>query len=226
MLSLENATIGYGRNVVLYEKTSLCLEQGQIMGFVAPNGYGKTTLMRILGGDTTCLKTGSVSLDRVQHVRDFSSADVLYVPGDASMLYGGLSVREHVRMAKSLWPTDISPDDVMRDWGLEHFIHKPIRSLSQGMKQQVTLAVAEMSSARYLLLDEPMNALDPINVSRAANRFKKMAEQGRGILISSHILSNIDDLCEKVLFIDNKKIVEVACAGGVEEQFEAYYMRG
>ena len=217
MLGLNHATIGYRGNIV-YENASMQVRDGCIQGLIAPNGYGKTTLMRVLAGELAALKRGSVRVGRIECVRDFSRKDVLYLPGDASLLYGRLTVRDHLRQADVLWgPAPL--ERVAEEWGLSPFLNKRVNALSQGMKQQVTLALASIARPRYLLLDEPMNALDPLNVDRASRIFSEFAQGGMGILISSHILGNLDKLCSTAYFIERKQLVEHSLDEGAETLF-------
>ena len=225
MLSLCDATIGYGRKE-LYRDASMTLAPGEVKGLVAPNGYGKTTLMRVLTGDLRRLKRGSVFLSRKRLTHDFRSPDVLYVPGDASMLHADLSARDHLRMARRLWGAEADVEEVAERWGVTPFLRKRTGALSQGMKQQVTLAVASMCAPRYLLLDEPMNALDPFNVRRASEEFTALAAQGTGILISSHILGSVATLCEEALFIRDGTLVQARIAGSLDELFDSFYLAG
>lgn len=224
MLSLVNGTIAHGKSA-LYEDASMRLAPGEIKGLVAPNGYGKTTLMRILSGDLSYLKKGAVALNRINMKRDFARKEVVYIPGDASMLYPHLSVKSHLNIVHDVWGSSLSVQDAAEMWGVTGFLNKPVRSLSQGMKQQASLAVASLCSAPYLLLDEPTNALDPINVHLSIENFKHMAQDGTGILISSHILGTLDALCDSIVFVHEKKLKEVPHVEDAQELFERFYMR-
>lgn len=155
--------------------------------------------------------------------KDFCSKLVFYMPGDASLLYSHLSVREHLRIARDLWGSDVSMERVAEACGLVGFLGKRVGKLSQGMKQQVSLAVASLSGARYLLLDEPMNALDPLNVQRFSMVIRSMADKGTGVLVSSHILDNIDQLCSSVVLFRDRQLEEAALSESAATLFERYY---
>lgn len=92
------------------------------------------------------------------------------------------------------------------------------------MKQQVTLAIAYLCSPNYLLLDEPTNALDPINVQATTDLLKEMSCAGTGILISSHILENLDTLCDDVLLIKDKRLHEARLDDSTRNLFLQYYV--
>ena len=154
MLSAENLTLGYGSHVLL-DGVSLEVRRGVITGLVAPNGYGKTTLLRALAGLGAGRVRGLVRVDDIDP-RDTPAMRraVFYAPGDASLLYPALTVREHLRAAADLWGSGLDVEAMARRCGVDGFSTKRVRTLSQGMKQQVTLAIAYLTGARYLLLDD------------------------------------------------------------------------
>lgn len=207
MLSAEILTLGYGSRVLL-DRVSLEVRPGVITGLVAPNGYGKTTLLRALAGLGAGRVRGTVRVDGIA-ARDTPALRraVFYAPGDASLLYPSLTVREHLRAAADLWGSGMDVDALARRCGADGFAGKRVRTLSQGMKQQATLAVAYLTGARYLLLDEPMNALDPTNVGINTRLLRELARAGRGVVLSSHILANVDEVADEVIFIKDRRLL-------------------
>lgn len=222
MLRLLDCSVGYHANL-LVQNIAFSIELGVIKGIVAPNGYGKSTLMRVASGDFTNLRSGSIEVDGRAYRDSFSRADVLYVPGDASHLYEHLSVMDHLKMARSMWGVRESIEACAFQWGIEEFVHKKIRDLSSGMKQQTALAIASYICPKYLLLDEPTNALDPIHAANAIGIIERMAQGGAGVLISSHLLGTIDELCSSVLFFRDGGIVEMPSSGDTSEMFSMCY---
>lgn len=204
MLSVTNLTLSYGGRALL-QNVSFDLEPGCIMGLVAPNGYGKTTLLKAMANIKAARVTGAIAVDDLpanQVVR--RRARVFYAPGEGTLLYPGMTVGDHLAMTRKLWRSQRSIDDVARACKVDDFLSKRVRACSQGMRQQLTLAIAYMTGARYLLLDEPMNALDPTNVQLNSAIMRSMAKQGTGIIMSSHILDNVDQLSDKILFVKDK----------------------
>lgn len=207
MLQASIERLGY-RGRVLLEAAELQLEPGSIKGLVAPNGTGKTTLLRYLAGNRS-LGRGTVTVDGVDASK-LSAHDrsVLYVPGDGSLLYGHLSALDHLRMVRDVWRRPFEPEAAASALALEGFARKPVRTLSQGQRQLVSLAVGFCAGARYLFLDEPMNALDPTNIAEQSAQFRRLATEGVAILYSSHLLDNIGQVCDAVV---------VMCDRGLEE---------
>lgn len=222
MLRLLDCSVGYHANL-LVQNATFSIELGAIKGIVAPNGYGKSTLMRVASGDFTNLRSGSIEVDGKVYRDSFSHTDVLYVPGDASHLYKHLSVMDHLKMARSMWGVRGSIEACVFQWGIEEFAHKKVRDLSSGMKQQAALAIASFIGPKYLLLDEPTNALDPIHSANAIGIIERMAQGGAGVLISSHLLGTIDELCSSVLFSRDGGIVEMPRRGDISEMFSMCY---
>lgn len=207
MLSVSHLTLSY-RGRVLLDDVSFGLEPGRIMGLVAPNGYGKTTLLKAMAGIKGARVSGIVDVDGLpanQVAR--RRARVFYAPGEGTLLYPGMTVAEHLAMTRKLWKSERDPADVARACRIDGFLGKRVRACSQGMKQQLTLAIAYMTGARYLLLDEPMNALDPTNVQLNSRILRGLAQRGAGVLMSSHILENVDQLSDEILFMRDGKLV-------------------
>lgn len=228
MLVVKNLTLGFGSKT-LVKDVSFTVEPGTVTGLVAPNGHGKTTLLRALAGMGSGHARGAVRVDRIAP-RDGAALRraVFYAPGDATLLYPSLTAAEHLRMVSRLWASPLSRDEVARACGIDAFAHKRVRALSQGMKQQLTLAMAYLTGTRYLLLDEPMNALDPTNVQLHSRILRMLARRGRGIVLSSHILDNVDQISDEVLFIYNQGIVsgDVISGERAADRYRRLYSTG
>ena len=147
MLSVTNLTLSYGGRVLL-QNVSFDLEPGCIMGLVAPNGYGKTTLLKAMANIKAARVTGAIAVDDLpanQVAR--RRARVFYAPGEGTLLYPGMTVGDHLAMTRKLWRSQRSIDDVARACKVDGFLSKRVRACSQGMRQQLTLAIAYMTGA-------------------------------------------------------------------------------
>lgn len=196
----QGVSLAYGKHPVL-EDASCEQAPGSITGLIAPNGAGKTTLLEALVALGPTRRTGSVHANGVASAQAAFRKLVLYVPCDAGLLYPNLTAADHIKLAAALWPDKVDTAKLIELCGLAGYLNKPVRAYSSGMKQQLSLAVAYCTGARYLLLDEPMNALDPGNVALNSYIMKRLAAQGTSILLSSHILSNLDELCDSLMVI-------------------------
>lgn len=207
MLAFSDLTVRVGTRELLSHVSGEVVP-GRVRALVAPNGSGKTTLMRALIAADDIRRSGEIAADSVP-LEDAAAYRklVFYVPGDASILYPLLTVRENLDIVKRCWG---SPVDILRlaeRCRIDSFLGKRVRFLSLGMRQQVALAVGYLTGARYLLIDEPMNALDPTNLEVNSEIVRSLCGDGVGVLMSSHILGNVDDLADDVLFIKGGKLV-------------------
>ncbi len=207
MLEVRGLKCRY-RHVTILEGVDLTIEPGEIAALVAPNGSGKTTLMRAIAG--RIMPTEGVratdGIDALQKPSAYAHA-VLYVPDGGKVLHAGLTVREHLQATTELWGSAAQLDSLINDCHLEAMLSKTAEQLSQGMKQQVSLAVACASTASYILFDEPTNGFDQGNTRRFWHIIEGLAEKGRGILISSHILNELDDMCDSTYFLKSGRLI-------------------
>jgi ABC-2 type transport system ATP-binding protein len=186
----------------------LSVERGEVYGFLGPNGAGKTTTIRVLLG-LLRRDSGQVSLlggdpwaDAVDLHRRLA-----YVPGDVSLwpkLTGGEIIDLFARLRGDV-------DESRRDRLFELFELDPTkrsRTYSKGNRQKVALVAALASSAELLLLDEPTSGLDPIMEAAFQRCIREAQEDGRTVLLSSHILAEVEALCDRVSIIRDGKTVE------------------
>ena len=155
MIDLQTLTISYGKKV-LVDSVNAEFAPGTVYGLVAPNGHGKTTLLRAMAGLPGPRVDGSIVLDEVQGTgaREVRSM-IFYAPGEGTLLYPGLRAEDHLKMVCDMWPHARDIEEIVEQTQIGEFAKMRIRTLSQGMKQQLTLAIAYATGARYLLLDEP-----------------------------------------------------------------------
>ena len=193
MIDLQTLTISYGKKV-LVDSVNAEFAPGTVYGLVAPNGHGKTTLLRAMAG---LQGTGA------REVRSM----IFYAPGEGTLLYPGLRAEDHLKMVCDMWPHARDIEEIVEQTQIGEFAKMRIRTLSQGMKQQLTLAIAYATGARYLLLDEPMNSLDPSRVDLHSEILRKLADSGTCIIMSSHILDSVDRLCDEILFLKDGRLI-------------------
>ncbi|MDJ1122755.1 ABC transporter ATP-binding protein [Olsenella sp. YH-ols2217] len=207
MLRTKDVAVGFGKRVLVRD-ACLSLAPGQIKGLIAPNGTGKTTLMRYVAGNKR-LGTGRVEVDGTDlWALPGKDRPLLYVAGDGSGLYGHLNAVDHLHMVKDLWHRDLDVRQVVEKCGLAGFARRPVRKLSQGMRQTVSLCLGYAAGARYLLLDEPMNASDPTNIAFHSRTMRALAGNGVGILYSSHLLENVSEICDSVFVLREGRLQE------------------
>ena len=209
MLVAEGLTKLYGDRPAV-QGLDFRLDTGQILGLVGPNGAGKTTTLRCLAGILP-LSAGRVMIGDHDLKRDPLGAKRLlaFVPDEPS-LFDYLTVEEHLRLTARLYGI---PDDADRRLRvLEQFALVGKRGalaeeLSRGMKQKLTLACALLHEPRVLLMDEPLTGLDPVGIRQVKDLLSQRAREGGSILLSSHQLPLIGELCTGLLFMHRGRIV-------------------
>ena len=202
----------FGKTVAV-DSISFSFDSGQIYAFVGPNGAGKTTTMRIMASldEPT---DGDVRLDDLSVVEDPERARSLigFVP-DELRVYWDTTVHEYVDFfARAFGLKGSTRDDAVA--GVEEFTgiagirDKQLRALSKGMKQRVSLARALVSDPQVLILDEPAAGLDPRARVELRELLVLLADQGKAIFISSHILTELTEICHGVVIIEQGRILE------------------
>ena len=208
-LELLDASVGYGSTTIL-SIGSLFLSPGTAAGLVAPNGSGKTTLLEALSGQfPTRIRSGSLAADGISQRQSAEFAELVYLSssGDTD-LYPTLSAIEHLAFVREAWKSAADIDSLCSSLGISPYLDKPTRKLSTGMKQQVKLAMAISTDCPYLILDEPLNGLDPGKRKTSCDAMRSEVARGRSVLISSHLLDDLADLTNSFYFIEAGTLVE------------------
>ena len=190
---------------------SFSVEEGEIFGFLGPNGAGKTTTIRMLVGLINP-NGGSISICGHDLKNDTEKAlKEVGAVGENPELYKYLSGRENlmqIARIRNIPKTQV--DETIKLVGLENRIDDKVRKYSLGMKQRLGLAASLLSNPKLLILDEPTNGLDPSGILDFREVVKKAAkERGMAVFISSHILSEVQHLCDRVAFINHGTIKSV-----------------
>jgi ABC-2 type transport system ATP-binding protein len=209
MIEVEHLTKRYG-GAIAVDDISFRVEVGDIMGFLGPNGAGKTTTMRILTGylpptSGSARVSGYNVVACSRQVRE----RIGYLP-ERTPLYLEMTVAEHLRFSHEVkgWPRRkrrANVNAVCEQCGLAEVRHRLIGNLSSGYRQRVGLAQALIGDPPVLILDEPTIGLDPVQVVAVRDLIKSLA-QDRTIILSTHILSEVNIICNKVVIINQGRI--------------------
>ncbi|MCI8546184.1 MAG: ABC transporter ATP-binding protein [Clostridia bacterium] len=221
MIELKNVTKKYN-NFKAIDDISFKIEEGEIVGFLGPNGAGKSTTMSIITGyiEPTKGKIIVNGYDISQKAKQ-AKRQIGYMPENVP-LYSELTVKEFIAYMADLKLVKRKEkkseiERVLKQTGLTEVKSKLIRNLSRGYKQRVSLAGALIGNPPILILDEPTVGLDPKQVTEIRNLIKSLKEK-HTILISSHILSEINQMCNKIIIINNGKIVKIDKTENIEAE--------
>jgi ABC-2 type transport system ATP-binding protein len=202
ILSAREVSKSYGARQVL-KKVSLTCREGEICGLIGPNGAGKSTLFRILMG-LVSQDAGELEL---RSVSPKPLGGIIEKPA----LYGYLSARENLNVfarVQGLVLTGQHYQELMAQVGLSADRQDPVRNYSMGMKQRLGLAIALLNDPDCVILDEPFSGLDPIGIRGLQQQVRSLAHKRRlGVLISSHNLVELGDLCDRLYVINHGEIV-------------------
>ena len=206
MLEVHIQNFSYGKKEIL-NQIDLELPSSQIIGLVAPNGVGKSTLIQILSGHLS--NNGiSVSYHGKNYTTDtlFMRQHIVKMP-DQSELYDELNGIEHLNFYASMWKVAAGTvQAVVEQLKMEGYIHQKVGGYSLGMRQRLCFALVLVTKADYMLVDEVMNGLDPDNVELISKVLRQLRDEGKTIVMASHLLNNLDSIADKIYFMKEKRI--------------------
>ena len=205
-IEVQNVSKSYGNQKAL-DQVSFSVKKGEIVGFLGPNGAGKSTLMKIL---TTFISadegTASVNGNNVTKNPKLVQQSVGYLP-EHNPLYLDLYVREYLAFNADVYKIEKSRiEEVIEITGLTSESHKKIGQLSKGYRQRVGLATALLHNPAVLILDEPTTGLDPNQLVEIRNVIKNVGKD-KTVFLSTHIMQEVEAICDRVIIIDKGKIV-------------------
>ncbi|WP_336635965.1 ABC transporter ATP-binding protein [Lysinibacillus fusiformis] len=200
------------RGKQLIQQLNIDLYPGQITGFLGPNGAGKTTTIRMMTGLMHPTE-GKVIIDGVslqEHYEEAISKVGVIVenPEMYKFMSGYKNLLHFARMHKNVTKERIM--EVVKQVGLENRIHEKVATYSLGMRQRLGLAQALLHRPKFLILDEPTNGLDPAGIREFRMYLRKIAaEDNVSVFVSSHLLSEIELMCDRVAVIQNGKLIDI-----------------
>ena len=207
-ITVNNLTKNYGAQKAV-DGISFTVNKGEIVGFLGPNGAGKSTTMKIITGYLTA-STGSATVCGIPVTENSneSKKKIGYLP-EANPLYYDMYVREYLDFVTNIHTVKNKKEkieEVIKTVGLTVEANKKIGQLSKGYKQRVGLAAALIHDPEVLILDEPTTGLDPNQIIEIRELIKKLGAD-KTVLFSSHILQEVQAICDRVIIINKGKIV-------------------
>lgn len=223
MIELFNLSKRFG-NLNAVHSLSFTVRKGEIFGLIGENGAGKTTTLRMLATmfsptSGTAVLSGYDIVKEPEKVR--GKVGILF--GGESGLYDRLTVAENIRYFGEL--NDISIDEINErtkmladTFGMNDFLHKRAGKLSKGMRQKAAFARAIIHNPDTLLLDEPTTGLDVSAIREVQNFILEQKRQGKTVLFSSHTMSEIEKLCDRIAVIHKGKLVAIGTIDELRQQ--------
>jgi ABC-2 type transport system ATP-binding protein len=220
VIEVSHLTKKYGSHLAVND-LSFTVEEGQIYGLLGPNGAGKSTIMNILTGYLSAT-SGTVTVDGhpIPEEAEAAKRCVGYLP-EQPPLYPEMTVEEYLlfvaelkKVARGARRTQV--EDAARRTGLEKVMPRPIRNLSKGYRQRIGVAQALLGSPKVIILDEPTVGLDPAQVIELRTLIRELGKT-HTVILSSHILSEVQAVCDQVLILAEGQLVAV----GTPEELSA-----
>jgi len=220
-IETSNLTKQYEDTIAL-QAFDLTVERGEIFGFLGPNGAGKSTTIDILldfvrPTDGEAEVAGHDPQQSPRKVR----RDIGVLPDDYA-LYDSLTGREHIELAVSLNDSGEDPESVLARVGLADSGDEAVGSYSKGMSQRLAFGMALVGDPAVLVLDEPSSGIDPNGVQEIREMIREEADRGTTVFFSTHILEQVEAVCDRVGIIDGGELVAVDTIDGIRDRFDSH----
>lgn len=215
IIEIKNVSKSFGEKVAL-ENVSLEIPEGKIFGLLGPNGAGKTTLIRIINRIT--IPTSGQVLFQGKPITQSDVERIGYMPEERG-LYRKMKVGEqamYFAQLKGMSKADAQAS--LKEWferfGIQKWWNKKVEELSKGMAQKVQFITTVVHNPKLLILDEPFSGFDPVNAEIVRREILRLREEGSTIILSTHDMSSVEELCDNLALINNSHVV---ITGGVDE---------
>lgn len=208
-LQVKDLTISYGSNVVLKD-INFTIEDNTIIGLVAPNGTGKTTLFNAIIrfipiNKGQIIVDGKVYKNTTRDVRALHKL-VTFFP-DQAELYEDFTGLEHIQMYRDIWnPDEADVQKIIDRLNMDYYVRDKVKTYSLGMRQRLCFAMMIAANTKIMFMDEIMNGLDPVNVELVSRVLQEIKQEGKIIIVASHLLGNLDDYSDEIYFLNNKDV--------------------
>ena len=220
MIEVKNVTKKYGSTVAV-DNISFDVKDGEVVGFLGPNGAGKSTTMNMITGFIEPT-SGQIIVNGndISKKQKKAKKDIGYMPENVPLYYE-LTAKEFITYMAELKMVKRNVrkqevQEVIKEVGLEEVQNKLIRNLSRGYKQRVSMAGALIGNPDVIILDEPTVGLDPKQITEIRNLIKKLGQK-HTVILSTHILSEVSQICERVIIINKGKIIAIDTPENLEK---------
>ncbi|MBQ6100540.1 MAG: ATP-binding cassette domain-containing protein [Methanobrevibacter sp.] len=207
IITIKNFTKDYGNEKGVFD-VSIGIEKGEVYGYLGPNGAGKSTTLRHLMGFSKP-DSGTLSINNLDCWNDKTAIkkDIGYLPGEIALPEDMTGIAYLKLIDKLRKTNDLSyAEDLIEYFEID--THMQIKKMSKGMKQKIAIIMALMHNPEILLLDEPTSGLDPLMQEKFIRLIKREKQNGKTIILSSHIFEEISKVCDRVGIIKRGKLIK------------------
>ena len=222
MLEVKDLTRFFGIKKVV-DKVSFSVENGKILGVLGKNGAGKSTTFRmilnILEPDEGEVlyngeKIDSKVSDKIGYLPEVGSLIDSYTVYEQCMYYGKMKSMSEEQIKKNMF-------DLLERFSIVEYANMKIKELSKGNKQKIQFIISILHDPDLIILDEPFSGLDPVSVEYFKNVILELKEKGKTIIFSSHVMSQVEMLCEDVLIIDKGKVILNCNLNDIKQEYSS-----
>lgn len=224
MIQIAGLTKRFGDKIAV-NNISLYLQPGVVTGFLGPNGAGKTTTMRMILG-LAAPTSGSVSVDGKPFAALEQPAGKIGAIMDSGAIDPRLTPRQHLMiLATAAGISKNRVEELLAFVGLQKVSHKKTGGFSFGMKQRISIAGALIGDPETVLLDEPFNGLDVEGIHWLRTLLRDLAKQGKAVLLSSHLLSEVEEIADRVIVLARGQLIADMSMGELKEKSFSSYVQ-
>lgn len=221
-IQAKTVTKRYGKDVVAVQSLDLTVEEGEIFGFLGPNGAGKSTTINMIldfirPSDGTIEVLGMDAQEKPLEIR----RRVGVVP-EGYAFNDPLTGREFLEWAIESKNANDNPDEILAEVGIKEDADRQASDFSKGMQQRLALGIALVGDPELLILDEPSSGLDPNGVQKMRQILRERAEDGTTVFFSSHILAEVEAVCDRVGILNEGELVALDTIDALQEDVDAH----
>jgi ABC-2 type transport system ATP-binding protein len=216
LLEVKNVVKEYTKGIPVLKKVNIHINFGEIVGIIGLNGAGKSTMMRLITGANTIQK-GEILFEgkNINNLSRNEKRNIAYLSAENN-LYAELSVTNNLEFFRRFYgATTLDKSEVIDKLYLKDILNKKVETLSSGMRQRVAIASTTMKHSKLLLLDEPTVALDIEAKDKMLNYIKSFSGSDNSIIITSHNIKDIEDLCDRVYILRKGEIIKESTVHGI-----------
>ncbi|WP_297517332.1 ABC transporter ATP-binding protein [uncultured Clostridium sp.] len=210
ILELKNVSKSIGKKKII-DNLSFTINSGEIFGFLGPNGAGKTTTIKMITG-LISIGEGEIIIDGYNVKTDFEKAlsnvgGIVENPEMYGYMSGTKNLKYYAKMHDGITQERIN--EVVKLVKLDNRINEKVKRYSLGMRQRLGVAQAILHNPKLIILDEPTNGLDPMGIKELRETLRNLTEQGSSVIVSSHLLSEMELMCDRFCIIDGGKLKDI-----------------
>ncbi|MCX6163405.1 MAG: ATP-binding cassette domain-containing protein [Ignavibacteriae bacterium] len=231
MIKIKGLNKSYGKLKALND-IDLMLKKGEIVALLGPNGSGKTTLLKCILG-LVLPECGQITVSEIDIKKDYRYRELIGYMPQVAYFPDNLKVKEVIAIIKDIRKKNEHDAELMNAFKIDEMMNKKISSLSQGMKQRLSGALTFLFDSEIIILDEPTAGLDPVSAEFMKNKIIKEKTKGKLIIITTHIINEVEELADRFLFmfegriklerkIDKIKVQNNGFKSSIAKLFEQY----